>query len=465
MVGNKVLHAIVASFALVVCIVYLTLGFGPLMLELQRKLHFQFQIMHRDFNQTQHAGDPLDGVFPIEILKLTRSTPPEVSFRQTMKLFPWRAFQTSLLAKNTTEIDMYSKVLEDVLVSYVKATPKLPANSSCGPPPVFLPKNCTRLPYSRRVGVLLQFGFDVDALEIHLHEISDLVDKVFLIESISTNSRRFSWRPLLWDRLKRSPVFEQFSEKVIHFLVDDAELSHTYKPRCKNVNASYQCRFEHEVAQERLRWKKFVQWNSATNYFGNEDILGFGDTDEIPWRGNVFALKHCQMPSDPVDIGIWFPMDGTDSFFASDFPVKGQIYTYGDPTYWTLKAATRATEFPNRNRGRSQGHLLGGLHFSMYKYPPFRMLKKITASDCSDNAIADVIGIGIKYTEGSGDAAERLLWELQPDWKKRTRSYDQLKGKVNIDEIRKMPWYLDCNKKRFPYFFGHSGDSRLTGRE
>ncbi len=82
-------------------------------------------------------------------------------------------------------------------------------------------------------------------------------------------------------------------------------------------------------------------WNQNNgNYFRDSDIIGFGDTDEIPSRHTIHLLKHCQWRNNgPVDIGIWFPMGLVDQAFRTDFPVPGYPYTLGDPTFWTLRQA------------------------------------------------------------------------------------------------------------------------------
>jgi hypothetical protein len=36
-----------------------------------------------------------------------------------------------------------------------------------------------------------------------------------------------------------------------------------------------------------VRWQSFVQWNKKAKVFHDDDIVGFGDTDEIPSRENV----------------------------------------------------------------------------------------------------------------------------------------------------------------------------------
>ena len=84
-----------------------------------------------------------------------------------------------------------------------------------------------------------------------------------------------------------------------------------------------------EALQERLRWEKIKEWNSYTKIFGDDDIIGFGDADEITFRDNIQLLKNCPLKASSIDIGIWFPFGRMDQAFKSDFPVPGHPYTLG----------------------------------------------------------------------------------------------------------------------------------------
>jgi hypothetical protein len=52
---------------------------------------------------------------------------------------------------------------------------------------------------------MLLFSFEADTLEIHLRELHDLVDVVFLVEAAQTH--RGERKPLMWERLKMEERF------------------------------------------------------------------------------------------------------------------------------------------------------------------------------------------------------------------------------------------------------------------
>jgi len=144
------------------------------------------------------------------------------------------------------------------------------------------------------------------------------------------------------------------------------------------------------TSQERARWEAFLVWNNRTGgNFGADDLVGFGDVDEIPSRHDIQLLKRCKMAVPSVDIGAWFAWSRLDRAFQSDWPVPGHTWTLGDPTYWTLgsvMAYANAAEdaFPTRMRGRSGRYLLGGIHMTDNAYSPFLLAKTIACTECGE---------------------------------------------------------------------------------
>jgi hypothetical protein len=148
--------------------------------------------------------------------------------------------------------------------------------------------------------------------------------------------------------------------------------------------------FAVESLQEKARWESFLRWNAHTQFFGPNDLVGFGDVDEIPSRNNVQLLRHCEMAGPSVDIGSWFAWIRIDDAFRPDWPVPGNPWTLGDPTYWTVASATEfgqdGTKFPNRMGGTSGNFLLGGIHMTDNGYLPFIMAKLVACTECADSA-------------------------------------------------------------------------------
>lgn len=193
------------------------------------------------------------------------------SFKETFLDFPWDAFEEVTAKHLTAETVSYSKLFIDELTYFLELEPLVPVNQQCKPPSLPSPAeiNCILYPDAFtgvkrskpvKVGVLLQFGFDVDVLEIHLNELFGVVDKFFIIESTHAHYGKLK-KPLMWELVQRQERFKKFP--VVHFIIDDAESS-----------SATEKEWSMESLQERRRWLKFLEWNSVTKYFSDDDIIG-----------------------------------------------------------------------------------------------------------------------------------------------------------------------------------------------
>ncbi|KAI9338012.1 hypothetical protein BDR26DRAFT_863441 [Obelidium mucronatum] len=303
----------------------------------------------------------------------------------------------------------------------------------------------------RRMAIALQLGFDVDTLEIALYQYHNTFDHVFLLESMVVHHHKIR-KPLLWETLKSTPRFKKFADQVIHIVDDDSTAFTAGKPGHNKDTST----FGHEQHQEKKRWDVINTWNIKTKYYGDEDLIAFGDVDEIPSLKNIRLLKHCVLKASPVDIGIWFTMGRLKDGFATDFPVKGHPYTLGDPTFFKFKDAIAFEKKENRYPGRLRGHsgrfLLGGAHLTNYGYLPFQMLKRISCSECGLNN--DLL---VRWRTGfMNSSVFQLEMDMSEDWIKRYQSRIKLVSEINDPGIVSVPWFLECNLKRFPMWMGEN---------
>ncbi|OHT01914.1 putative beta-1,4-mannosyl-glycoprotein beta-1,4-N-acetylglucosaminyltransferase [Tritrichomonas foetus] len=227
-----------------------------------------------------------------------------------------------------------------------------------------------------RIGHLIQFGFEADSLEIHLHEIYDYIDKFFIVEAQRTHFMNTP-KPLIWPQLAKQKRFSKFLDKIVYFVITDELIENHAQSSVTNI-------WRNEGIQEDLRWRMFLEWNKKhDNYFKEDDVLGFGDTDEISSRHNLALIKKCNLKG-VTDIGIWFTFGTVSKYHNSCFHVRGHYDNLGDPTYWPVKAAMDNSEKPSRNRGKSPYHLLGGLHLTRYRYIPHVLAKELSATEAGN---------------------------------------------------------------------------------
>lgn len=227
--------------------------------------------------------------------------------------------------------------------------------------------------------------------------------------------------------------------------------------------------FAIERLQEKTRWESFLRWNAHTQFFGPNDLVGFGDADEIPSRENVQLLRHCELAGPSVDIGSWFAHTRLNEAFRPDWPVPGNPWTLGDPTYWTVASATKfgqdGTKYPSRMRGTSRKFLLGGIHMTDNGYLPFRMAKIIACTECHNWAatlITDMATI-FRDDQAKEETLAKLDAYLNPVWSDRKRFVGGGAMQKRLGAAYYIPWFLQCNPERFASWYGKI-DSRLHGR-
>ncbi|KAJ3313943.1 hypothetical protein HDV04_001249 [Boothiomyces sp. JEL0838] len=376
------------------------------------------------------------------------------TFMTHMQRYPFDKALEAIKSGNEAEIAGYRSLILDYLFEFNRQTPSVIPDLSCKKPvfkatcsePIFNGKRDS----PAKIGLLIQFGFEVDTLLIILHQYRDLVDKIFILESTRTHFKNTK-KPLVWERLKYSPEFLPFSDMVVHLVVDDAPLA-----------AASDDMWQMERYQEHQRWNKFVEWNNDTKYFTDSDLLGFGDTDEVPSLKVLTELKNCKFRDDifVVDVGIWFPMGTIYQAFRTDFPVEFTLpYTLGDPTFYTLAGAMKGG-VPSRQRGTSAHHILGGMHMSNYCYLPTILLKDMTCTECG---MFDKDNLQLmKERFFSNDSQVIQKWQQErcdvSHWGTRIIDVQQLDN--NNQQAVSVPWYLECNKGMFPSW-EHLPDSRL----
>ncbi|KAM9996602.1 hypothetical protein ACTFIZ_001551 [Dictyostelium cf. discoideum] len=380
------------------------------------------------------------------------------NFTHDMKNFPWEDFKAAARTGKTDNTDKYSQMLILTLSNYLIEPPLVPINESCKPEqlPIINNSVCGKYPRvfsgkrdkSVKIAHMVQIGFDVDVLEIHLNELYDIVDHFFIIESTVTHYHKMK-KPLIWEHVKFQDRFIKFQDKVVHLILDDTD-----EENGKGL-------FDAEGYQETRRWQKFLDWNERTNQYGDNDIIGFGDTDEISARINLHLLKNCQFRKgvDMVDIGIWFPYGPINQVFKPYYSVPNNPYTLGDPTYYTIKKAKSTTKAPSRNRGTSGHYMLGGMHMTHYGYLPFQMVKYLSCTECGIKNETHVKNFSDDIQKGNIQKLELRLLETKSDHAYKIQDISTMNDFFK-KEVAILPWFYNCNRNRYPVW-ERKNDPRL----
>ena len=295
-----------------------------------------------------------------------------------------------------------------------------------------------------KIAHLIQYGFETDILEILLSEVYDQVDKFFIVESELTHFGQLT-KPLVWPLLSRQTRFQPYLSKIVYLTITNEMIKKCISGLRSEDNKD---QWGSENCQEILRFQLFLKWNQENgNYFTDYDIIGFGDTDEIPSFHNLILLKKCKMKGT-TDIGIWFTFSQINKFLHSDFPVSEHPETLGDPTYWYLKDAKKDNS-PSRNRGSSNYFLLGGIHMTRYGYLPNYILKDMTQTENEGSMTLAVVRRLLDKGKTIDETSRLIFFE---DQARKSDKYMNLNSSMINKPPFMVPWIMQCNPLRYPSF-------------
>ena len=109
---------------------------------------------------------------------------------------------------------------------------------------------------------------------------------------------------------------------------------------------------------------------------------------------------------------------------------------------WVLHISLAALSYPR--------YILGGIHMTNPAFLPNALLKEITGTEYTTK-IPSFFNDNHNLTEL--DRQQARIFELanKPSWLKRIDPVSSV-----TDIVSKLPWWLECNPARYPYWFGQS---------
>ena len=200
----------------------------------------------------------------------------------------------------------------------------------------------------------------------------------------------------------------------------------------------------------------------------NETLIGFGDSEEVTARNLIHRMRHCELKTSVFDIGNWFTYDEVQTAFKTDWPIRGLPYTFAGASFFTLAEAKESRPYPTYRRGKySPNALLGGQHLPHYNYLPFLLTKALTITDGKNNKFVQNRFEKLKKFDDPRDATRSILDELDSLMKEvvdeRFSKVDRLLADDPVYEhVVVMPWFLMCNKERYPAWFQKLDPRQMT---
>jgi len=307
------------------------------------------------------------------------------------------------------------------------------------------------------------FSYDLDALEVRLHELSKVTDLFALIEMPVTH--RGHRKPLVWARNKDTPRFHAFKDRVLHVVADDHDFikylyAHSSLPNDRQERNTL-------LSNGTARMQQMLQSLLSSRHLkGRELVVNFGHADEIPSARNMALVKKCQPSALPIDSGTWMPMGRFDRAAHADGSLGGK---QGFPFTFSSSSFQEPSKLMERSGGGNRSYLLGGWQLSAYAYPPHALLKQLTCASCDGKGISQK---SVQMLQ-RGPVGVREFWQgLTMRASASSGQGALLQRSATLDELRKeapyrehpellnMPNVMQCNPERFEAWYGHY-DRRL----
>jgi len=308
------------------------------------------------------------------------------------------------------------------------------------------------------------FSYDLDALEVRLHELSKVADLFALIEMPVTD--RGHRKPLVWARNKDTPRFHAFKDRVLHIVADDHDfIKYLYAHNSAPANA-HNGRHEKNtlLTNGTVKMQQMMHSLLSSRHLkGRELVVNFGHADEIPSARNVALVKKCQPSALPIDSGTWMPMGRFDRASHADGSLGGFPFTFSSSSF------QEPSKLVERSGGGNRSYLLGGWQLSAYAYPPHALLKQLTCSSCDGKGISQKsVQMLQKGPVGVREFWQGLTMRASPSFGhgallQRSATMDELRKEAPYrehPELLNMPNVMQCNPKRYEAWHGHY-DRRL----
>ena len=252
----------------------------------------------------------------------------------------------------------------------------------------------------------------------------------------------------MWERLKFTERFDFVNKsKVIHIVVDDVIDSTEAKKEMWYV----------EELQTQKGVEMVMEWNKHSQELSYDDLFISADVDEVMSRKSLLQLRWCQTSGPLITGALWMPLGRLDRAMKSDFPVVGRPHTYGLPTIYKWETIVKGkysgarlqVYFPYVAKTPRNKYVAGGIHLTNAAFLPNFLIKEISATETEGYMAGNLRNLTIEEVEM--DQAALYQFENKRFWFNRT---DPIESATDVQKY--IPWFLECNKERFPYWFGNT---------
>ena len=150
------------------------------------------------------------------------------------------------------------------------------------------------------------------------------------------------------------------------------------------------------------------------------------------------------------------PLGNLNWALRTGFPVFKKPHTFGLPTIYKwkdiisrkFKGKRLLVEIPDTDRKK---YISGGIHMTNPAFLPTALLKELTATE--DDFYGGYINTAylLSMTKKDFDHEQDQYYKLDG----RTCWLENVDDIKDVDDVYKyVPWFLDCNPGRYPYWYG-----------
>ena len=250
-------------------------------------------------------------------------------------------------------------------------------------------------------------------------------------------------KPLMWEKVKFTARFDFVDmNKVVHVVADEG-ITKDWKEN----------EWSAEYGQTTIGVNRVREWVSKVGDINDDDIFISGDVDEVMSQEALRQLKWCKTAAPVISGALWVPMGNLLKAFRSPFHVEGRNHTFAMPSIYSWGSVRSGMFSGGRliNHDFRGKYVSGGIHLTSNAFLATALLKEITATeDDFYNGNVNLQHLLNMDMEDMKMEQNRLYVQYyRPMWK-------ELLDPVEIvDDVEfYLPWFLDCNRDRFPYWFG-----------
>ena len=186
----------------------------------------------------------------------------------------------------------------------------------------------------------------------------------------------------------------------------------------------------------------------------DDDVVISASVDEVISREVLHQLRWCELKSDVTFGALWMPMGNLGKAKVVDNPSALGPHLHMQPSIYKWRSLLSGQYEGQRIsciKEQCKDSLKGGIHLTNGAYLPTSILKDFTATE--EAYYSGAVNWDFVFTAGleQWNTEQQYLYNLTY----RANFHNSLDNIENAHDVDpEVPYFLQCNKNRYPYWFG-----------